>query len=241
MAAKVLVSEIFGPTVQGEGPSLGRLCGFVRLATCNLRCTWCDTKYTWDWENYDINKEVQKMDMVEVVDAIMKMSVPRIVFSGGEPMLQQKHINDIVNTLWLMEPSHKIQVEIETAGTIEIMDEFGFDPTTGLNRVQFNVSPKLAHSGNPDNKRFVPRALVQYRNRGANFKFVVQQISDLEEVAWIATQCDIPRDKIWIMPEGTNILTIEHHMREIAEAVIGYGWNLTTRLHVQIWGEKRGV
>ena len=49
------VNEIF-KSIQGEGPNFGKPAIFLRTAQCNLKCTWCDTKYTWDWKNYDFQK-----------------------------------------------------------------------------------------------------------------------------------------------------------------------------------------
>ena len=61
--ASLAVSEIFGPTLQGEGPSSGRRAMFLRLAGCNLSCSWCDTAYTWDWSRYDKKAEVTMMQV----------------------------------------------------------------------------------------------------------------------------------------------------------------------------------
>ena len=126
--------------------------------------------------------------------------------------------------------------EIETAGTLA--------PTIDMQHprfvIQWNVSPKLAHSDNSEEKRFVPEVLAVFNALDANFKFVVQQESDLEEVAWIVTQVEIPNNKVFIMPEGTKVKTINYHGQIIANKVLEYGWNFTTRLHVILWGDERG-
>ena len=59
------INEIF-KSIQGEGPNFGKPAIFLRTAQCNLKCTWCDTKYTWDWKNYDYAKEVKEMTMEEI-------------------------------------------------------------------------------------------------------------------------------------------------------------------------------
>ena len=59
------VSEIFD-SIQGEGPSTGTPSIFLRLSTCNLKCSWCDTKYTWDWQNYDIKKEIKEISIEKI-------------------------------------------------------------------------------------------------------------------------------------------------------------------------------
>src|SRR4051794_5963800 len=90
--ASLVVSEIFGPTWQGEGPSLGRRCGFVRLGRCNLACTWCDTPYTWDWERFDPAVELRRTPVDDILSQLDAMDVDMVVISGGEPMLQQRHL-----------------------------------------------------------------------------------------------------------------------------------------------------
>src|SRR5437016_1796340 len=115
----LVVSEIFGPTFQGEGPSLGRRCVFLRLGGCNLHCRWCDTPYTWDWTGrngvaYEPRKELQPMDPMAVWESLRSLGAETLVISGGEPMLQQASLLPLldrtVNAEWW--------VEIETAGTI---------------------------------------------------------------------------------------------------------------------------
>ncbi|KKN75307.1 hypothetical protein LCGC14_0381590 [marine sediment metagenome] len=234
MTSKILVSEIFGPTFQGEGPSLGRRAAFLRLATCNLACVWCDTKYTWDWKNFDVKKEATRMQMAYIVRVIGLMKTDRLVITGGEPMIQQAKLPPLFDELLQI---RDYTFEIETAGTLA--------PTIDMQHprfvIQWNVSPKLAHSGNSEEKRFVPEVLQVFKDLGANFKFVVQQESDLEEVAWIVAQIEIPHNRVFIMPEGTKVRTINYHAQIIADKVLEYGWNFTTRLHVLLWGDKRGV
>src|SRR2546428_209032 len=86
----LIVSEVFGATVQGEGPSIGRLGGFVRLGRCNQACTWCDTPYTWDWARYDPKVELTEQSVDEVLAKLDGMGVGMIVITGGEPLLQQR-------------------------------------------------------------------------------------------------------------------------------------------------------
>ena len=78
----LVVNEVFGPTVQGEGPSAGRRCGFVRLGRCNQACTWCDTAYTWDWARYDPAVELHELSVEEVLARLDEMDVDMIVSVG---------------------------------------------------------------------------------------------------------------------------------------------------------------
>jgi 7-carboxy-7-deazaguanine synthase len=62
----LVVSEVFGPTIQGEGPHAGQRAAFVRLGGCNLTCTWCDTAYTWDARRYDLRAELHRVPITRV-------------------------------------------------------------------------------------------------------------------------------------------------------------------------------
>jgi 7-carboxy-7-deazaguanine synthase len=222
---QLVVSEVFGPTVQGEGPSLGRRAGFVRLGRCNLACSWCDTPYTWDWSRFDPSVELSRVDVPSVLAAVDAMDVPMVVVTGGEPLLQQTAVVGLLEAM-----AGRWRIEIETAGTIapkpelvELVD-------------QFNVSPKLANSGNPLSQRLRPDVLGAFMDTGkAVFKFVVAGVHELDEVAGFGVS------PVWIMPEGTSAAVLHHRLAMLADAVIERGWNLTTRLHVELWGDKRGV
>ena len=225
------VNEIYGPTFQGEGPSTGRRCAFLRLTGCNLTCAWCDTPYTWDWNGvngtvYDRDKETRWMHVDDVWQQLRTYSTPLIVISGGEPMMQQEALEPLVYTL----TGQGVDVEIETNGTI----------APRITPTRFNVSPKLANSGVLKRKAIKPVNLSQYVGR-AIFKFVCQSEGDLHEVQSILDEVGIPDDAVWIMPEGRDPITLSTHTDRLAEAVVQRGWNITPRLHVMIWGHRRGV
>ncbi len=225
----LVVSEVFGATVQGEGPSIGRRCGFVRLGRCNQACTWCDTAYTWDWERFDPAVELHDMSVDEVLAQLDAMSIDMVVVSGGEPMLQQGALEPLLRAV----EDRGWRVEMETAGTIaSVMSDGLVD--------QWNVSPKLANSGNPLERRYRPDVLRALESTGrAIFKFVVCEPSDLDEVQAMVDECGLTH--IWIMPEGIDAPTLERRAAQLADDVIKRGWNLTTRLHILIWGNRRGV
>ena len=225
----LVVSEVFGPTWQGEGPSLGRRCGFVRLGRCNLACTWCDTAYTWDWERFDPAIELTARPVADLLHEIEAMDVDMLVVTGGEPMLQQRHLRPLVSGA----VERGWRVELETAGTIA--------PGSAVDAVDaFNVSPKLASSGNPADRRYRPDVLRAFQATGrAVFKFVATSDADLDEIGAMVDECQL--DAVWVMPEGTDPETLIQRSRTLAPAVMDRGWNLTTRLHVLLWGDRRGV
>jgi len=229
LTTTLVVSEAFGPSLQGEGPSIGRLCGFVRLGRCNQECVWCDEAQTWDWSRYDPKVELSEQPVDEVMAKLDGMGVEMVVITGGEPLLQQRALEPLLAQI----KQRRWRVEIETAGTLrwdlplELVD-------------QFNVSPKLANSGNPLDRRYKPDVLRTFEDGGrAVFKFVVTAPDELDEVATIVDECGLT--DIWIMPEGVDADTLLARQRALARAVIDRGWNLTTRLHILLWGDRRGV
>lgn len=234
-------------TVQGEGPSLGRLCTFVRLARCNLDCgegegaTWCcDTPFTWRWRGiypegdravFDPNIEVRQMLVTDVLDHVTSLNPPLLVISGGEPLLQRKGLTALVHGLW----AEGIEVEIETNGT-----QAPWEGLAGM--ASFNVSPKLSNSGVGRSLAWNEKALRALLSTGvARFKFVCADESDLAEVDELTSLVGIPNGRVWIMPAGTSRVAIRQSLAKIAEQAIGRRWNVTTRLHVELWGNQRGV
>ena len=91
-------AEVFH-SIQGEGVSIGVPSVFLRLATCNLSCRWCDTKYTWDWANFNYNTEVVELDTAELRHKIQAFQCPHVVVTGGEPLLQQAELGPLVASL----------------------------------------------------------------------------------------------------------------------------------------------
>lgn len=233
LAPSLTVSEIFGPTIQGEGASLGKRASFVRLGGCNLSCTWCDTPYTWDASRFDLREQMQRMEITEILNKLLATDPRRVVISGGEPLLQQEQEGWFV----LLEALYDmgIPVEVETNGTRAP------NARTEVLISQFNVSPKLGHAGDPEGKRIVPEALAALAACSkAQFKFVCRDKTDVDEVATLIETHNIPPHRVWVMPEGTEVDVMITHLRKIADYAIGYGFNVTTRLHTLIWGDERG-
>ena len=221
----LVVSEVFGPTFQGEGPTLGRRAAFVRLGRCNLTCSWCDTPYTWDWDRFDPAAELSRRPVAEVVGEVEAMGVDRVVLTGGEPLLQQRNLGPFLAAC----AERGWAVEVETNGTVAPTAEVA----AGVER--FNVSPKLANSGVERATAVVPAALAALASTGkAAFKFVVTGPDDLDEIAALGVE------PVYVMAEGTTPDAVLATTRAVAEAVAARGWHLTTRLHVLLWGDERG-
>lgn len=235
------VAELFGPTIQGEGPSTGRRAVFVRLSGCNLDCgagegaTWaCDTPYTWDWTG-KLGTKYRRGEQAHTntVESIAKVVNERVgdnsivVVTGGEPLIQQRSLLELVEAL-------HAPVEIETNGTIVPRFEL-------VGRVAFNVSPKLPNSGVTRDKAIVPDALAALNEAGGRFKFVAASVDDLDHVQEVVDTVGIPTSRVWVMPAGTDAVVLANRASDLVQSVIDRGWNLTPRLHVQLWGNRRGV
>lgn len=231
MAEDLVVSEVFGPTFQGEGPTLGRRAAFLRLGRCNLDCTWCDTPFTWDWERHDPAAELSRRTVDVVVAEVAAMGVDRVVVTGGEPLLQQRALVPFLEAA----ADRGWAVEVETNGTRAPAPE-----VTALVE-RFTVSPKLANSGVAAKRAIVPDALAAFAATGkAAFKFVATGAGDLDDVAAVVDAHGIDAASVWVMPEGTTAEAVTGGARLLADAVAARGWNLTTRLHVLVWGDERG-
>lgn len=238
------VNEIFGPVFQGEGHSAGQHCVFIRLANCNLECTWCDTPYTWAYSDakaqkhqsgkkYDKATESHTMTVDDIVEEVRKLySAPtRVIISGGEPLMQGQQLVPLAKEL------HKnhYDVHIETAGTIK-------PPLDLVDLVeQFNVSPKLYHSGNPTSKRIKHGTLFFFASfQNAHFKFVLRSPDDYFEVDAIVKDASINPYRVMVMPEGTTTAQLIETGRAIAEGALERGYGLSMRTHILLWGDERG-
>ncbi|WP_233226321.1 7-carboxy-7-deazaguanine synthase QueE [Amycolatopsis sp. CA-126428] len=229
-----MASEVFGPTAQGEGPSAGRRASFIRLGGCNLACGWCDTAYTWDSTRFDLRAELSRKPVAEIVDRALAGDPALVVISGGEPLLHQ-HQPGWTRLLRDLRRAG-VNIEIETNGTVS-PTAATLEPDLG---VRFNVSPKLAHSGDPYERRIQPDVLAALDRCGRTvFKFVCATPADVDEAAELVTRHELVRP-VWISPEGTSVEAIAAHTRLIADRVIEHGFNLGSRVHVLAWGNERG-
>ncbi|MGQ4453225.1 7-carboxy-7-deazaguanine synthase QueE [[Kitasatospora] papulosa] len=229
---RLIVAECFGvevPTFQGEGPSCGRPALFIRLSRCNLTCSKCDTKYTWDWSQFDPRKESTKRSVADLVAWAQSSPVGLVVITGGEPLIQQARLVPLVREL----TAAGKQIEFETNGTI------GPTPELVADGIRFNVSPKLASFGVKETKSIVPAALEAFVASGrAAFKFVASTVADLDRIAELADTHQL--EPVWVMPEGTTPEVITATTRVLADAVAARHWHFTTRLHVLAFADARG-
>lgn len=240
--------EIFY-TIQGEGVSLGQPSIFVRLSLCNLHCIWCDTDYTWNWEGtsfvhrrdqeadyhkYRKEKQLVEYSTPQILPYLLQYPCLRVVLTGGEPLLQQRELVELMQALRAENANYFF--EVETNGTIQPSNDF----EALIN--QYNVSPKLANSGNPPGLRERP-AVLQYfaKHSKAYFKFVVAERDDLQEIMQLMGNHSLPKERILLMPEGTKPESLAARRSWLIEVCKTHGFRYTDRLHIHVYGEKRGV
>lgn len=235
--------EVFA-SLQGEGASMGRPSTFVRLSRCNLACEWCDTAYTWRFsgdnrfhrDDLAFERKANQVMAEEADVARMVADLPpdRLVITGGEPLLQGAQLARMLAALDEARPG--MHVEIETNGSVA--------PHAVLDaRVQqYNVSPKLSHSGNPAELALVPERLDAWAaDPRAYFKFVVAEPADVDEVRALKERHAIPAERIFLMPEGRSSDVIRQRSGWLSDICTQEGYRFTDRLHIHIWGDTRGT
>jgi len=224
-------------TLQGEGPTIGIPAVFLRLHLCNLQCDWsayggeiCDAWYTWKTDTEEYWREHHILKFSDVRQYMQNSNCRRLVITGGEPLLQQHNIVEFLGKIPL-----DYDIEIETNGTIELDSRLQH-----FARLQINCSPKLHKSGNAEQRSLVASALTTINNfHNSNFKFVVVDDADLEEVVYVVDEFNLQREKVIIMPEGTSVAVLSKRMIELADNVKRLGFRLTPRLQCFLYGNTR--
>lgn len=244
----LLVSEAF-QSHQGEGPSAGERAFFIRLGGCNLTCRWCDTPYTWVYTErqvelhnartkYDPKTELTRQPIGAMVENVLDSNCSLIVLTGGEPLLQVDQLSMMIRGVNAYHDPRRF--EVETAGTLTAIDLVEFE------NVSFNVSLKLHSSGNETDRRRVPDAITFYQEladkKRAIFKFVINAVdTDLNEIELLIRQFELPRERIWLMPQGTTHLSQVAGAQQLMPIALDRGFNFTSRLHVLGYGNERGI
>ncbi len=225
------IAEIFY-SMQGEGMLTGTPSVFVRTSGCNLRCTWCDTPYT-SW-----SPEGVEMSVADVLAEVRRHPCTHVVVTGGEPMIQPVVV-ELTNALH----DSGLHITIETAGTV-------WSPVACD---LMSISPKLANSTPVDRDegrwaamhervRHQPdvlrRLMAEYSYQ---LKFVIAAPEDMEEVERLLGEVDADRSRVVLMPEGIDVETLSERGRWLVKICKERGYRFSPRLHVVLWGNRRGV
>ena len=234
----ITYSEIFH-SIQGEGSFMGIPSIFFRTSGCNLRCHWCDTPYT------SFQPENKKIEILEAADLITAYDCKYVVITGGEPLIQPDKILSLC-TLLTQRDRH---ITIETNGTKYVKG-------IGVFCDLMSISPKLSDSGPKIEQVKTDRWIKKHdkdrldigtlskliNNTSCQFKFVVSNEVHIDEIEALQTILpNLSDNLIYLMPEGRTAKEIQDKQEFVVNTCIEKGWNYSDRLHVRIWGDKRGV
>jgi 7-carboxy-7-deazaguanine synthase len=276
MSKKFPVLEMFC-SIQGEGKYTGTPSIFIRLAGCNLRCVFGNTRCDTPYSSFELEKP--KWDTVEsLFEDFMTLykqnnGVSHVVITGGEPLLHKDQVKEFIT---LIQKEHNFIITIETNGTLPAIMPWEDDDY--VNYVDlWSVSPKLSTSVdhnckfltesqrdnhdkiriNIDNLRSYFNSMLEARSDeryGFNIpdvqlKFVYSGEESIKEIKTILSE--LCKKMYWVggsldkyvmlMPEGTTNEHLNNIQQECAEVCIKEGWKFCDRLHIRIWGDKRGV
>jgi len=202
---------------------------FVRTSGCNLRCTWCDTPYT-SWQ-----PEGEERDVASIVEEVDRYGASHVVVTGGEPMIAPE-IDELTHRL-------KQHITIETAGTVDAHVRCDL----------MSISPKLANSTplsreggrwatQHDRLRYQPEVLKRLTQLYPHqLKFVIAEPGDLTEVHAIVEATGVSKARVVLMPEGIDAAALTERGRWIAEICKDEGYRFSPRLHIDLWGNRRGI
>jgi organic radical activating enzyme len=209
-------------SIQGEGPSAGTPAHFLRLQGCDVGCHWCDTRYSWDAAG---GRALTLEAAWREAEALGTSGM--LVVTGGEPA-QLPGLGELLDRALERWP----RVEVETSG-------IGAPPRSH-EHLHYNVSPKLPSA--------TGRWALTWRHMSAwkeepraTFKIVVGDDPDLADALERIEQYALPAGRVMLMPEGLTTEALARHAVPLAEACRRHGFRLSPRLHIWIWGARRGV
>ena len=222
------IAEIFH-SIQGEGVLIGTPSVFVRTSGCNLRCSWCDTPYT-SWQ-----PEGRELTVQSIAEEVSRYKASHVVITGGEPMI----------ALGIEELTHALDqhLTIETAGTVAAQvrcDLMSISPKLA------NSTPRERDSGRWANQherlRYQPEILKRLiQLYPYQLKFVIADPADLTEVHAIVDAIGASKRYVVLMPEGVERELVRERGRWLAEICKREGFRFSPRLHIELWGNRRGT
>lgn len=211
-------------SINGEGTKAGQIAVFIRFQGCNLKCSFCDTK----WANNE-DASYTMMTEKEILTYIQETGVQNVTLTGGEPLFRP-------NMYTLLETLHEdasLRVEIETNGSIAL-NQYRITEDFPL----FTMDYKLPGSGMEDQMRLDN---ILELKKADTIKFVVGSKEDLVRAEEIISQNDLTnRCHVYLSPVFDRI-----HPEDIVDFMIERNMNdvnLQLQMHKLIWNpEKRGV
>jgi 7-carboxy-7-deazaguanine synthase len=226
----VYLIEIY-KSVQGESSFAGRPCIFVRLAGCNLRCSWCDSEYTFTG-GYKLSED-------EIVEEIAKLAPVKLIeFTGGEPLLQERELVPLMERL--LKDGYELMIETSGERPVE-------NVPSAVHKI---IDVKCPGSGEAGRFRMTNLASLTERDE---VKFVISNRDDYEYARDFigSSALDGRVGGILLSPAFTKTPTPERTTenclldpRELVEWMLADGLNarLSLQIHKYIWEpQKKGV
>jgi 7-carboxy-7-deazaguanine synthase len=226
------IAELFF-SIQGEGRLLGVPSAFVRTTGCPLRCVWCDSDYT-SW-----HPQGQTMTVGQILSRLAEFPTRYVVVTGGEPLIAAG-IEELCAGL----RAHGYHITIETAGVV--FKDVACDLAS--------VSPKLSNSipfareggrwaQRHDQLRLqleVIQAFIDHSDY--QLKFVLSRAEDIAEVqAILGSLRDVDPAKVLLMPQGTHREELDQRGAWLVELCKQQGFRYCPRLHIELFGNRRGT
>lgn len=251
------INEIFGPTIQGEGKFAGNISMFIRFGKCNFRCPGfgveyitpsgtkkcscdsfhaVDTEFRESWMRFDNASEIIKI-VENLITGAKLDKKPDIVITGGEPLLQWNELEFQKLLRFYVERDFRVTIETNASLDIELLEPY-------QKKLIFSASVKLSNSGESAKKRVNEKTLqnIANANRESYLKLVVDKNSldvsenEIDEICKI-----VPNMDIYLMPKGDDAAELDKNAIATVELALKKGYKYTDRLHIRIWGNKRGV
>lgn len=234
------VNECF-TSIQGEGNQAGMLSFFIRFQFCNIRCSWCDTHYTWDESD-----AVEYLSAKQLAEKITESGVANVILTGGEPLLYPID--------FLYNENSEVTYHIETNGTLapDLPLETTFHgksfsrdrlSSEFLKNARWVISPKISfydeYKTSLPHYHSLPHHIFKFILEGARSANGVDKTIDkaIFEVKQFCLEHQIPKNRVYLGFEGTSI---ESQLSpKGVEKVIELGYHYSPRLHVWLWGNQR--
>ena len=239
----IRISEIFGPTIQGEGPLIGRPTIFVRTAGCDYRCNWCDTLYAVLPEYHGEWALMSRTDIMARVDELAGGRPILVSLSGGNPALQPLH------ELIALGRMRGHSFALETQGSV---------PQPWFVDLDWLImSPKPPSSGMATDWNALEACIAAAKGRPrCFFKIVVFNEADYVYARTVGARC--PTLPLYLqvgnsaplhaagkaMPDDADFGDLLGRLRWLTERAVADRWfdvTVLPQLHVLAWGNKRGV
>lgn len=229
------LSEPIHPVIQGEGLNIGKKMILIRLHLCDIQCPGCDSYHTWD--NTRISKHKRRITVDSLIEQVAQisnlLSINHIMFTGGEPHLQQEQILEFVTrTLYTF--------DIETTGAKEWSLLYPYS-----HRIYFDLSPKIG-------SLYPGRNIGSYqffeKKNSDKFSYTIKVVTsrenwdkDYDQIKLFQQRYNVPDEKIILMPMGTTREQILVETPFLVDKAFENRFQFSPRLHILMFNNQRLV